>query len=198
MEIVEINLLPIELRPKKFSLSFNFQLFLPLLGGAILLFFVFRYTSNIQRDIDGVEEQLDKIKQKDAQIEKKLALSDNTRKLKERLDNQINAVKQLENQMVDRISLLQTLNVCLPRDSWLASVVEDTLANGGMKVTIVGEAFDSETIGSFMRKLNVSGFFNTVSLSYIEPKQSGGVETYGFEIVAQSGTNKDSLSSGKS
>jgi Tfp pilus assembly protein PilN len=176
---LEFNLLPEEFRrPEK---EVRLKLWAVVLVGVaivIIVFLVLVYTGQTRR-LDELANGINETQTEIAKLQESVRLTEEVDKLKAGLEENINAINALANQNADRVSILQTVNRCIPPQLALVSLEERS-----QTYLITGYASSNMIVAKFIDTLRQSGKFTTVTLTFIRPTVVDREDVLSFEVSA--------------
>jgi Tfp pilus assembly protein PilN len=197
--MIEIDLLPLELREKKripFEQFFQTKLFLTILG-CLVLFHLFLYTATVinSRRLDGLQGNWQNLSSKRAEIDRlKGELAEINRKVP--LIKQLISNRLLWSRELNRISDLLIVGIWLNE---LSLEKQKTAKDGVLESLIIRGSAASRTkdepalIGRFMQNLKDDSVFSanfTVELGPIKKRLIGQTEVMDFILICRFKQNK--------
>jgi Tfp pilus assembly protein PilN len=174
IERIEINLLPAEYRVHKKTLQLQREIIYPILGVAILGFFLALLTLKIDSDINQIKND---ISSTEKMIKLNKPIKDEIVRLKESKNIVQGKILALEQINVDRakwVRLMEMICQRLPDFTWLESCDETDSS-----LSIVGRTFSFPEVANFMSRLSESPYLKFVDLSGIEER---GQKEFSFSI----------------
>ena len=186
-ELIEINLLPDDLRQKREIKLPSLNLKVILVGFAVVALLVggYLYTFRLGEEIKDLNKKISKIKEENRGIERKVAVVDSSLRLKKKLESQIDSVEDLITESFFGIRLLETISLSVPSDVRLVSISENRVGDGVIQVTIEAQSFRNETVNLFMGSLESSKSFSDISLSYLSLTKIGDEDGFEFGLLME-------------
>ena len=144
----------------------------------ILLLAVLAYMQ--QKALDTERGLLNTAREEKRQLEPVLAKLDQVEQQKNFLQRKISLINQLKAKQSGTVRIIETLSSGLPEWVWLT---EATLAKQNLQIK--GRALSNILISDYMRNLDKSGIFETVSLLNSAQKTQGGNAFLEFTLAAE-------------
>lgn len=178
--MIKINLLPVKRAVRKAKAPVDEALMQIGIGVGVVLVFLGACGYRWQMLSDEVETQkqvqVSKTKELDDLKKKVLEVEDFERK-KRLLEDKNRIIEQLRKNQSGPVKLLDYLSQSLdPLKVWLVSV------EGDSQVTVSGKALTNDDIVEFIRNLQRTTYFSTVSLDESVQGTDDGVTIYSFRI----------------
>jgi type IV pilus assembly protein PilN len=178
--LIKINLLPVKRAAKKVKAPADEALMQIGIGVGIVLVFLVACGYRWQMLSDEVETQkqvkVSKIKELD-DLKKKVLEVEDFEKKKRLLEDKNRIIEQLRKNQSGPVKLLDHLSQSLdPLKVWLVNV------EGDSQVTVSGKALTNDDIVEFIKNLQRTAYFSTVSLDESVQGVDDGVTIYSFTI----------------
>ena len=179
--MIKINLLPIKRAGKKTKAPVDEALMQLGIGLGVVLIFLgacgYRWQSNV--DEIALQTQLKESKTKEVEaLKKKVQEVEDYEKKKLSLENQVRIIEQLRKNQGGPVRLLDYLSQSLdPVKVWLSSVEGDT------QVSVAGKALTNDDIVEFIKNLQQSKYFSSVTLQESVQALDEGVPVYSFKLT---------------
>lgn len=177
---IKINLLPLELRPKKSLISFDYRVVLSLLLIAGVAGLGWYYLS-VSKSIEGQNAQIANWKKQEVMLQKTVNLQNEVIGLREDVSIRINIIKDLTGDSDMRFSMMQYITKIIPADLWLSRITESFLGNR-ILFSIEGMSYDKRNISGFLANLEEYEKFDSVALESIRPAPSEIRDAYTFSV----------------
>ncbi len=186
-ELIEINLLPNDLRHKRGIKLPSLNLKVILVGFVVIALLMggYLYTLRLGKEVKDLSKKISKIKDENRGIERKVAVVDSSLKLKKRLESQIDSVEDLITKSFFGIRLLETISLSVPGGVRLVSISESRVGNGVIQVTVEAQSLRNETVNLFMGSLESSKSFSNISLSYLSLTKIGDEDGFEFGLLME-------------
>lgn len=174
--MIRINLLPVK-RARKAE---QFRLHLVVTGAslAVCLLLCAVVHWQLTRMVAEVTAEVTAKRTEISVLTRQIAEVNDYRKRQEELRAKLEILHKLESSRRGPVLVLDELYRCLPDKLWLESFKE-----GEGKFAISGIATDEETVGLFMRNLDVSAQFDKVALGSIQQVLQDGVRLHRFDLT---------------
>ncbi len=173
--MIEINLLPIRAARRKESLRFQLSVFI------LTLFFVFIVIAYLNWSAGKrerfVDDQLKKVGEELAQLNKVVGEIDNLKQQKAKLQQKLSVIEELERGRLRAAYIFDELSERIPEKVWIES-----LDKSGRNLKMTGVALDNETIANFMTQLERSRYFGGIELEVTEQVDRGGLKLKKFSL----------------
>lgn len=179
--MIKINLLPIKRAGKKTKAPADEALMQLGIGLGVVLIFLgacgYRWQSNM--DDIALQTQLKESKTKEVEaLKKKVQEVEDYEKKKLSLENQVRIIEQLRKNQGGPVRLLDYLSQSLdPVKVWLSSV------EGDAQVAVTGKALTNDDIVEFIKNLQQSKYFSSVTLQESVQALDEGVPIYSFKLT---------------
>lgn len=178
--MIKINLLPVKRASKKSKSPADEAMMQLGIGLGVALIFLGACGYRWQMLVDEVAQQTltkeNKVKELDA-LKKKVQEVEDYEKKKRLLEDKIRIIEQLRKNQSGPVRLLDHMSQSLdPVKVWLSSVEGDT------QVTVVGKALTNDDIVEFIKNLQHSNYFSSVTLQESVQSLEDGVTVYSFKI----------------
>ncbi len=179
--MIKINLLPIKRAGKKTKAPADEALMQLGIGLGVVLIFLgacgYRWQSNM--DDIALQTQLKESKTKEVEaLKKKVQEVEDYEKKKLALENQVRIIEQLRKNQGGPVRLLDYLSQSLdPVKVWLSSV------EGDAQVAVTGKALTNDDIVEFIKNLQQSKYFSSVTLQESVQALDEGVPVYSFKLT---------------
>ncbi len=177
-----VNLLPVEMRPKKEQklvslLKGSFPLWA---GGLTFLVLALIYILTAM-SVGNFRNQMKSLRVQETTVMERMALLDDLKKKRQEIRKRIQIVEQLEEGKYSRVKLLDELNRILPPYTWLTYLSE---GGGERSFAVLIKGITGSNLGTseFLKRLEDSPHFSGVELSFTKTSESSGVEITEFEI----------------
>ena len=179
--MIKINLLPVKRAGKKTKAPVDEALMQLGIGLGVVLIFLgacgYRWQSNV--DEIALQTQLKESKTKEVEaLKKKVQEVEDYEKKKLSLENQVRIIEQLRKNQGGPVRLLDYLSQSLdPVKVWLSNV------EGDAQVTVTGKALTNDDIVEFIKNLQQSKYFSSVTLQESVQTLDEGVTVYSFKLT---------------
>jgi type IV pilus assembly protein PilN len=173
--MIRINLLPVRAAKKRSTTIAQLIVMAAVL--AIVGIMVFAVNTSLQRRID---EQTRQIAEADTEIKRLKKIIGEVKELdaqKKRLTAQLNVIKKLERGKQGPVHVLDDLSTVIPKRVW----VTDFKEMGGT-LNMNGFGLENADISEFMKALEKSKYFKSITLKFTEVAAKGGVKIYKFSL----------------
>lgn len=182
MEMIELNLLPMEFRVQKRDLSWigDRRVVYPTLALLLVLFAVFMAWFHINDELaklNSVSQSLD------AEIKKNEPLLKQIESLKEKLTaigKKNTALKSIQVSKLRWIVVLENISTVLPKDMWLERILQD--ASNGSVLKMDGITYNFSEIAEYMLRLGDQEGISNVSLVSIARVQMNKSVGFRFSL----------------
>lgn len=179
--MIKINLLPVKRASKKTKAPADealMQLGIGL-GAALIVLGVCVYFWTVLQDKVAQQTQLKTAKTQELDaLKKKVQEVEDYEKKKRLLEDKNRIIEQLRKKQGGPVRLLDYLSQSLdPLKVWLASV------EGDAQVTVVGKALSNDDIVEFIRNLQQSNLFSSVTLQESVQALDEGITVYSFKLT---------------
>lgn len=183
MNIIQINLLPVEFRPKKRLIGFDYRvvLFLAIIVAAGAVGF---YNLKISDELKMVESELEIWNKSEAMIQKTINLQNEVNRLREDVARRIGIIKTLTSDSDLRFLMLKHINTILPENLWLMRISELSM-NNRVYYDIEGMAYTKQGISTFLANLQKFEQFSNVSLISIRPAPTEVRDAYQYVVQVE-------------
>ncbi|MDP2913961.1 MAG: PilN domain-containing protein, partial [Candidatus Aminicenantes bacterium] len=152
-------------------------------AGNLVIFFIILLLAALayvqQKTLDTERGLLNSIRKEKQQLEPVLAKLDQVEQQKTFLQRKIGLINQLKARQSGTVRIMETLSAGIPEWVWLT---EATLAKQNLQIK--GRALSNILISDYMRNLDKSGIFETVSLLNSAQKTQGGNAFLEFTLSA--------------
>ena len=175
---IKINLLPVELRPKKSLIDYRVVLSLLLILGAAGLGW---YYLTVSKSIEAQNAQITNWKKQEVMLQKAVDLQNEVIGLREDVSKRINIIKDLTGDSDMRFSMMQYITKIIPDNLWLSRITESFLGNR-ILFSIEGMSYDKRNISDFLANLEKYEKFDSVALESIRPAPSEVRDAYTFSV----------------
>ena len=178
--MIKINLLPVKRAAKKTKTPADEAMMQLGIGLGVTLIFLGACGYRWQMLVDEVAQQTQvkesKTKELDV-LKKKVQEVEDYEKKKRLLEDKIRIIEQLRKNQGGPVRLLDYLSQGLdPLKVWLSSV------EGDAQVTVMGKALTNDDIVEFIKNLQQSNYFSSVTLQESVQSVEEGVTVYSFKI----------------
>ncbi len=181
-QFIEINLLPVEDRKikKDYSYLLDIKVVLPTVS-LIVIFALTNIMSSINKN--KFEEQREVLAKLDEDINNRIIISNNIKKLDEILKE-----KQAKNNSLKSISfnkqlwvrILEGANKALPVNSWLMSITQNAAMDSSLQLK--GSTFLFSEVAQYMIELGKNDFFTQISLESVEVDPIRNNDAFNFTL----------------
>ena len=179
--MITINLLPVKRAGKKTKAPADEALMQLGIGLGVALIFLGACGYRWQMLVDEValQTQLKESKTKEVEaLKNKVHEVEDYEKKKLSLENQVRLIEQLRKNQGGPVRLLDYLSQSLdPLKVWLSSV------EGDAQVTVAGKALTNDDIVEFIKNLQQSKYFSSVTLQESVQALDEGVTVYSFKLA---------------
>jgi len=179
--LIKINLLPVKRASKKTKAPADEVLMQLGIGLGVALIFLGACGYRWQMLVDEValQTQLKESKTKEVEaLKNKVQEVEDYEKKKLSLENQVRIIEQLRKNQGGPVRLLDYLSQSLdPLKVWLSSV------EGDAQVTVAGKALTNDDIVEFIKNLQQSKYFSSVTLQESVQALDEGVIVYSFKLT---------------
>jgi Tfp pilus assembly protein PilN len=209
MKMIEINLLPKELRKKGkgFALSKSTLYFMS--GGAALIIIMILITSFQSLKLKGLDKKIVEAQKKKEQLRESIQMVDAINELKTKILKRMSAIENLDKNRSTWIEVMQELSDRVPEYVWLTSfkeipktvpvnVAENPSAGSSTsqdtvkkklqepafisQVTIDGYSFSINNLAVFMINLMRSNYFKNMELNFVRAEASEQQKIFAFQL----------------
>jgi type IV pilus assembly protein PilN len=179
--LIKINLLPVKRAGKKTKAPADEALMQLGIGLGVVLIFLGAcgYRWQMWEGEVALQTQLKESKTKEVEaLKKKVQEVEDYEKKKLALENQVRIIEQLRKNQGGPVRLLDYLSQSLdPLKVWLSSVDGDT------QVTVTGKALTNDDIVEFIKNLQQSKYFSSVTLQESVQATEEGITVYSFKLA---------------
>lgn len=179
--MIKINLLPVKRASKKSKAPADEALMQLVLGLGVVFIFLGACGYRWQMLVDEVAQQTqlkESMTKKVEALKKKVQEVEEYEKKKLSLENQVRIIEQLRKNQGGPVRLLDYLSQSLdPLKVWLSSVEGDT------QVAVAGKALTNDDIVEFIKNLQQSTYFSSVTLLESVQATEDGVPVYSFRLA---------------
>jgi Tfp pilus assembly protein PilN len=207
--MIEINLLPKELRKKTkaFTLDRNALYFVA--GGAAILVIMIMITSFQTLKLKGLDKKIMEAQRKKEQLRESIQMVDAISELKNSIVRRMTAIEDLDKNRSTWIEVLQDLSDRVPEYVWLSSfkevpktqpqtaqasptgsdVLQDTLKKAPIKqtsvsdMTIDGYSLSINNLAIFMINLMRSDYFKNIELKFVRADAVEDQKIFAFQLA---------------
>ncbi len=176
--MIKINLLPFRVARKKENIRKQISIFLLMivLTAVALLW----YTQRVNKEIAAINQKTEQINHQIKLYKKKADRVAKIKKALKILEQKLEIVSILKKQRKQQLTLFDGMtDFVVPARMWIENLKTDEKS-----VTIRGIAFDNPTIAEFMKKLEKSSLFATVSLKTAKMKKfQDNIKLKSFELL---------------
>jgi len=205
--MIEINLLPKELRKRRgvFALKKNAAYLLGAGGVLILLLIFITIMQGIRTQ--GLNRKIAEAQKRKEELKESIRLVDALSELKNKILQRLSAIESLDKDRSTWVDIMEDLSSRVPDYLWLSAFKEspsvvpsqtmqeravDTLKTAqrqaspvlGRKVTIEGYSFSLNSLATFMINLMRSDYFKNVELNYIKLAELEKQKAYSFQLTS--------------
>jgi len=191
--LIKINLLPTKRAGKKTKAPADEVMMQLGIGLGVVLIFLGACGYRWQMLVDEIatQTQLKESKTKEVEVlRKKVQEVEDYEKKKLSIENQIRVIEQLRKNQGGPVRLLDYLSQSLdPLKVWLLSVESDVpvalpgKAPADAQVTVAGRALTNDDIVEFIKNLQQSKYFSSVTLQESVQALEEGVTVYSFKLT---------------
>lgn len=191
--MIKINLLPTKRAGKKTKAPADEVMMQLGIGLGVVLIFLGACGYRWQMLVDEIatQTQLKESKTKEVEVlRKKVQEVEDYEKKKLSIENQIRVIEQLRKNQGGPVRLLDYLSQSLdPLKVWLSSVESDVpvavpgKAPADAQVTVAGRALTNDDIVEFIKNLQQSKYFSSVTLQESVQALEEGVTVYSFKLT---------------
>lgn len=174
--MIRINLLPVKRARKAEQLRQHLVVTAAALALTLLICAAVQW--QLTRMVDEVTAEVTAKRAEIAALTRQIAEVNDYRKRHEELRAKLEILQKLESSRRGPVLVLDELYRSLPDKLWLESFKE-----GEGKFAIAGIATDEETVGLFMRNLEVSAQFDKVALGSVQQVLQDGVRLHRFDLT---------------
>lgn len=179
--MIKINLLPVKRAAKKAKSPADEAMMQLGIGLGVALIFIGACGYRWQMLVDDVAQQTQLKENKTKELEvlkKKVQEVEDYEKKKRLLEDKNRIIEQLRKNQGGPVRLLDYLSQSLdPLKVWLTSV------EGDAQVTVAGKALSNDDIVEFIRNLQQSNLFSSVTLQESVQSLDEGVTVYSFKLT---------------
>ncbi len=208
--MIEINLLPKELRKKRgvFSLKKTSAYFLGAAGVLIVLLIFITILQGIK--VQGLNRKIADAQKRREELKESIRLVDALGEIKNKILQRLSAIESLDKDRSTWVDIMEDLSSKVPDYLWLSSFKEtppavSPTANvpaaqtgaadtakaaqtqvapvSHKRVTIDGYSFSLNSLATFMINLMRSDYFDNVELNYIKLAELDKQRAYSFQLV---------------
>jgi len=175
--MIRINLLPFRAARKSENIRRQVSLFLLSLIFVILVMGYFQII--LSSKIGKISDKINSTKQELTKYQKTAKEVDEIKKTLENLEQRTNVMKKLDKNRRGPVELLDAMTqLVVPNRMWLNS-----LTSFGRKVNLKGIALDNKTTADFMKRLEKSELFSSVTLLALRHQMAGKQRMKSFAIT---------------
>lgn len=176
--MIRINLFPVRQTQKRQTVQQQL-----LVGAAVLIITLIGcivWYASVSSRAKALALDIQKKRQELAQLDKIIGEVNDLRAKKKELEEKQNIIEKLRKGKTGPVRALDDLATMIPERVWVTDIREKAGS-----VTIVGRAINHENVSAFMKSLQKSKYFSSVSLGYSKASSSKtkGVTLYEFEIT---------------
>ena len=209
--MIEINLLPRELRKKGKAFSFNLsgkKNVLYLMGGGVaIVVFIIGSTFYQTVKLKNLDSRMREAQARTEKLKKDIQLVDALTELKDKLLQRMNAIETLDRNRSAWIDILQDLSQRIPEYLWLSTFKEIPMppatpnpnpagtptaaatppvnpapTPSGRKVSITGYTYSINSLANFMIQLMKSNYFKNIELNFVKSAEMEKQKLFSFEL----------------
>lgn len=199
--MIEINLLPKELRKKgrKFGFDKNLIYVGMVAGILVVLFVVISIFQSFK--LKALDKKIADAKRRTQELKKNIELVDALTDLKDKLLQRMSAIETLDKNRATWVYVLEDLSQRVPEHLWLSLLKEEESASKSQastgtdtttqkallfsptkKVTIEGYTFSINSLALFLIQLMDSDYFKNMELRFIKKSDMGKQKTFSFGL----------------
>jgi Tfp pilus assembly protein PilN len=164
---IRINLLPIDLRPKKQHFLFDVKVIL-IFVGIIAGLGIAGWYLTLKLQVADQSREFTRLKQEEASLRGLVDLRKEVEQLKVKVAERIGIIKDLTSDSDVRFEMLKHVNGIIPENLWLLNINEMNQADK-LAFTIEGMSYTKKDISKFLEGLQRYRQFKTVALESITP-----------------------------
>jgi Tfp pilus assembly protein PilN len=206
--MIEINLLPKDLKRSRISFKLDKNLVLALSGCAALLGVMFVYSFIFQtHTLATLQKQLAISKAETTKYSSEIAKIDEISRKKEQILARMTAIQKLDKNREYWVSLLEDLAPRVPEYVWLTGIKQaqssaptpnatpapktptnsgqppnQPVQGGANKSSIEGYSFSLNALATFLVRLKKSDYFDNIEINSIKLQQIEKTEAYNFKL----------------
>lgn len=206
--MIEINLLPKELRKKRKTFDLGKSTLYFLSGGVALIIFMILITTFQSLRLKGLDNNIMEAKRKKEQLRESIQMVDAISEVKTKILRRMSAIENLDKNRSTWIEVLQDLSERVPEFVWLSSFKEaprtspkvvqnpssgsnapqDTLKKATAEpafisqVTIDGYSFSINNLAIFMINLMRSNYFKNIELNFVKAEALEDKKIFSFQL----------------
>ncbi len=187
-ELIHINLLPRNLRPKKALIALDYRV--------IISFFVIiavlglgGFNYYLSRQIKTVESDLENWRQAERMLQSTVNLQNEVKSLREEVTKRVQIIKDLTSDSDLRFNMLKHINMITPSNLWLQNISERMETNTIVFI-IEGMSYTKEDISTFLASLEKYETFTVVALESIRPAPMEIRDAFQFSVRVEMKSKK--------
>lgn len=136
-------------------------------------------------ELDGLQEEFNVLKAKNAELQKKIGKLKDLDKLRADVERKLALVDELQQGRFYSLNTLYEIARVIPENVWVNKITD---SGSELKVTGTGES--NKAVANFMRSLDESDIFSDVTLQIISRSQADGVPVRSFTMSVKRVTDK--------
>jgi len=133
------------------------------------LFLLFKHHEINSKVLDQLGYKVSKIEEEVNLLSSAAGNLNKVAKAKDNLEKKLSIIHALKQKKLGPTKIMEQLSLMIPKRVWLSS-----LTVSGVELKVLGAATSNEEISMFMSKLEKSGFFRDVDLSYTDKDKAIG------------------------
>jgi Tfp pilus assembly protein PilN len=194
--MIEINLLPKELKRRGTGFAFDKSLFY--MGAiALILVALFVAISIFQGfKLKALDKNIADAKRRTEELKKTIELVDALIDLKGKLLQRMSAIETLDKNRTTWVYILEDLSQRVPENLWLSVLREEETSTGSPKGTEADTTASKVALASSTRKMNMEGYaysINSLALFLIEMMKSDYFKNMELQFIKKSETEKQKI-----
>jgi len=202
--MIEINLLPKELKRKGRGITFDKSLIYggTVVGILVILFVVVSIFQSLK--LRALDDKIAEAKRRTEELSKTIELVDALTDLKDKLLQRMSAIETLDKNRSTWVRILEDLSGRVPEYLWLSMLKEEEAASDEpqagaadtsvqaaepaspkRKVNIEGYTYSINSLASFLIQLMRSDYFKNMELEFIKRSEMEKLKTFSFGLSGE-------------
>jgi len=202
--MIEINLLPKELKRRGRGFAFNKNLiYLGVVAGILVILFV--VVSIFQSfKLKALDNKIAGAKKRTEELRKNIELVDALTDLKDKLLRRMSAIETLDKNRATWVQVLEDLSQRVPEYLWLSALREEEVVSQSQagaeadtsietalpltptrKVNIEGYTYSINSLALFLIQLTRSDYFKNMELQFIKKSEAETQKTFSFGLSGE-------------
>ncbi len=174
--MIKVNLLPVKIDKRAETLKV--QAAIGVLALLLTLGICYWFYSDITSQVTRTQQQARQTQQEIEKLKSIIGEIDKIKNRKADLEKKLAVISDLEEGRFDTVRMMESVALALPEQSWLES-----LAYSGNSVSVDGYAFDNQIIAEFIQNLNANPQIGNVVLSETARKTVDTYDVVSFKLT---------------